>query len=112
MTVAVILLKDVTSLYAPELKDIGMITDAIFVDIDNDNDEDLIVIGEFMGINILFNENGLFKLSTSELSNYKGWWQSIQSGDFNGDGLLDLVVGNHGLNSRFSASKETNSIRY
>ena len=98
--------KDVTSLYAPELKDIGMITDAIFVDIDNDNDEDLIVIGEFMGINILFNENGLFKLSTSELSNYKGWWQSIQSGDFNGDGLLDLVVGNHGLNSRFSASKE------
>ena len=98
--------KDVTSLYAPELKDIGMITDAIFVDIDNDNDEDLIVIGEFMGINILLNENGLFKLSTSELSNYKGWWQSIQSGDFNGDGLLDLVVGNHGLNSRFSASKD------
>ena len=98
--------KDVTSINAPELKDIGMITDAIFVDIDNDNDEDLIVIGEFMGINILFNENGLFKLSTSELSNYKGWWQSIQSGDFNGDGLLDLVVGNHGLNSRFSASKE------
>ena len=64
--------KDVTSLYAPELKDIGMITDTLFVDIDNDNDEDLIVIGEFMGINILLNENGLFKLSTSELSNYKG----------------------------------------
>lgn len=98
--------KDLTSINAPELEDIGMITDAIFVDIDNDNDEDLIVIGEFMGINILLNENGIFRLSRSELSNYKGWWQSIQSGDFNGDGLLDLVVGNHGLNSRFSASKE------
>lgn len=98
--------KDITSINAPELEDIGMITDAIFVDIDNDNDEDLIVIGEFMGINILLNENGIFRLSRSELSNYKGWWQSIQSGDFNGDGLLDLVVGNHGLNSRFSASKE------
>ena len=98
--------KDLTHINAPELEDIGMITDAIFVDIDNDNDEDLIVIGEFMGINILLNENGIFRLSRSELSNYKGWWQSIQSGDFNGDGLLDLVVGNHGLNSRFSASKE------
>jgi len=98
--------KDVTSINAPELEDIGMITDALFVDIDNDNDEDLIVIGEFMGINILLNENGFFRLSKSELSNYKGWWQSIQAGDFNGDGLLDLVVGNHGLNSRFSASKE------
>ena len=59
-----------------------------------------------MGINILLNENGFFKLSKSELSNYKGWWQSIQAGDLNGDGLLDLVVGNHGLNSRFSASEE------
>ena len=64
--------KDVTSLYAPELKDIGMITDAIFVDIDNDNDEDLIVIGEFMGINILLNENGLFKYGLTRGDGIKG----------------------------------------
>ena len=96
--------KDMTPEIAPELENIGMITDAIFVDIDNDLDEDLIVIGEFMGINIFLNNNGDFKLDSSNLLDYKGWWQTIESGDFNGDGLIDLVLGNHGLNSRFSAS--------
>ena len=51
-----------------------MITDAIFVDIDNDKDEDLIVIGEFMGINLFYNQNGKFISSSSNLTNYKGWW--------------------------------------
>ena len=98
--------KDLTLEIAPELNNLGMITDALFVDIDNDLDEDLIVIGEFMGINIFINQNGNFKLSSSNMSKYKGWWQTIESADFNGDGLIDLVLGNHGLNSRFSASEK------
>ena len=98
--------KDITIDSAPDLMDIGMITDAIFIDIDNDGDEDLIVVGEFMGINIFYNQNGSFILGSTNLSKFKGWWQTINYGDFNGDGLTDLVVGNHGLNSRFSASEE------
>ena len=101
---------DVTEDLAPELIDFGMITDAIFIDIDNDKDEDLVVVGEFMGVSIFINTNGSFKLQSSNILNYKGWWQSISHGDFNGDGLVDLIVGNHGLNSRFKAS-ENNPIR-
>jgi len=101
---------DVTEDLAPELIDLGMITDAIFIDIDNDKDEDLVVVGEFMGVSIFINTNGSFKLQSSNILNYKGWWQSISHGDFNGDGLVDLIVGNHGLNSRFKAS-ENNPIR-
>ena len=84
-----------------------MITDAIFVDIDNDNDEDLIVVGEFMGINLFYNQSGKFTSSSSNLTNYKGWWQTIDSADFNGDGLMDIIVGNHGLNSRFNANEKS-----
>lgn len=101
---------DVTEDLAPEFIDFGMITDAIFIDIDNDKDEDLVVVGEFMGVSIFINTNGSFKLQSSNILNYKGWWQSISHGDFNGDGLVDLIVGNHGLNSRFKAS-ENNPIR-
>ncbi|MEC7773136.1 MAG: FG-GAP-like repeat-containing protein, partial [Bacteroidota bacterium] len=101
---------DVTKDNAAEFLNLGMITDAIFVDIDNDKDEDLIVVGEFMGINLFYNQNGTFTSSSSNLTNYKGWWQTIDSADFNGDGLMDIIVGNHGLNSRFSAN-EKNPIR-
>ena len=90
---------NVTKDNAPEFLNLGMITDAIFVDIDNDNDEDLIVVGEFMGINLFYNQSGKFTSSSSNLTNYKGWWQTIDSADFNGDGLMDIIVGNHGLNS-------------
>jgi hypothetical protein len=33
-----------------------------------------------------------------------GWWTSIASADFNGDGKLDYVVGNVGLNTQYHAN--------
>ena len=98
---------NVTKDNAPEFLNLGMITDAIFVDIDNDDDKDLIVVGEFMGINLFYNQSGKFTSSSSNLTNYKGWWQTIDSADFNGDGLMDIIVGNHGLNSRFNANEKS-----
>lgn len=97
---------DITDQFASELKGIGMITDGIFMDLDNDGDEDLIIVGEFMGVEIFVNDKGTFnRKKDNSLSNLKGWWNTIESSDLDNDGDLDLIVGNHGLNSRFKASK-------
>ncbi|TVZ58675.1 VCBS repeat protein [Flavobacteriaceae bacterium MAR_2010_105] len=90
---------------APEFKNLGMITDAIFVDVDNDGYSDLVVVGEFMGIRVFKNTQGTFKETNNQLSNLKGWWNTIVAADIDNDGDMDFVVGNHGLNSRFKASE-------
>ncbi len=96
---------DVTSQQAQELQGIGMVTDALFQDLDADGDEDLIVVGEFMGIEILVNEKGHFtKKANNKLASLKGWWNTIHPADLDNDGDMDFVLGNHGLNSRFKAS--------
>lgn len=98
---------DITQNAATELKGIGMITDAKFQDIDTDGDEDLIIVGEFMGIEILLNESGKFvKMKNNTLAGLKGWWNTIETSDLDGDGDMDFIIGNHGLNSRFKASQE------
>lgn len=95
---------DVTERAAQDLKDIGMITDALFQDLDQDGDEDLMVVGEFMGIEILINEGGSFtKKKNNPLANLKGWWNTLQPSDLDNDGDVDFILGNHGLNSRFKA---------
>jgi len=90
---------------APDFKDLGMITDALFTDINGDQFKDLVVVGEFMGIIVFENDNGSFKASkNTQLSNLKGWWNTITQSDLDNDGDMDLIIGNHGLNSRFKAS--------
>lgn len=98
--------ENATAEIAPSLDNLGMITDAVWTDIDNDNDEDLIVVGEWMNPTIFENENG--KLSDKSVqagtSDFKGWYHSIEASDVDGDGDIDFILGNHGLNSRFKAS--------
>ena len=100
--------RNVTDQRAPSLKEIGMITDAIWADIDGDQDADLLVVGEWMPISVFKNEGGTLVASTKAagLSESNGWWHSIVSHDLDNDGDLDFVVGNHGLNSRFRASTD------
>ncbi|MCA0132512.1 VCBS repeat-containing protein [Winogradskyella alexanderae] len=95
-----------TSDLAPEFATLGMITDALFIDIDQDKSEDLVVVGEFMGIRIFKNTQGKFKEVENDLTNLKGWYNTIEKADLDNDGDEDLIVGNHGLNSRFRASTE------
>jgi hypothetical protein len=98
---------DITKEKAPELNGLGMITDARFQDLDADGDDDLIIVGEYMGIELLQNDGGKFiRQEINPLSDLKGWWNTLESSDLDGDGDIDFIVGNHGLNSRFRASKE------
>jgi hypothetical protein len=90
---------------APKLNDIGMITDAKFVDLDFDNYNDLIIVGEYMGVRVFKNVKGHFFPVSDFLENEKGWWNTIHLDDLNNDGNIDIIAGNHGLNSRFKATK-------
>ncbi len=97
---------NVTKEIASDLKGIGMISDAVFLDYDNDGDLDLIVVGHWMPITLFENKNGNFELKIlDEFVNSNGWWNSIKAEDLNNDGLLDIVIGNHGQNSRFRATE-------
>jgi hypothetical protein len=97
---------DATSKYAPAVSNVGMVTDAIWIDLNDDSYEDLVLVGEWMPIRIFYNSADGFTEVTDQygLQNTTGWWNTIAAGDFNNDGHIDLVVGNLGLNSFLKAS--------
>jgi enediyne biosynthesis protein E4 len=95
---------DVTEKYAKDLAKTGMITQALWFDIDKDSDKDLLVCSEWGGIEAFINNKGAFAKKT--LASNKGWWNFILPVDINNDGNIDLLAGNLGLNSRLKASEE------
>ncbi|MBT4068748.1 MAG: VCBS repeat-containing protein, partial [Candidatus Marinimicrobia bacterium] len=86
--------------------EIGLVSGSVFSDIDNDGDPDLILAMEWGPVTILENINGKFKDVTANmgLSNFKGWWNGVATGDFNEDGLLDIVATNWGVNTKYHFS--------
>jgi hypothetical protein len=98
---------DVTAQIAPELsRPIGMITDALWIDVDGDKQVDLVTAGEWMPIQFYRNTGGRFTdvTSASRLPPLRGWWFSLTAGDFDKDGRPDIVAGNLGLNHTYSTS--------
>ena len=96
---------DVTAQLAPDLARVGMVTDALWADVDGDGRLDLIVVGEWMPITIFHNTGTkLVRVATKGFEHSAGWWNRIIAGDFDGDGRVDFVVGNLGLNTRLHAS--------
>ena len=94
---------------------LGMVTDAVWLDINKDGWEDLIVVGQFMPISVFENHLGKLVNATNAygLSGTSGWWTRILADDFDNDGDTDIVVGNLGLNTQLKASaSEPLSITY
>ncbi|MFB6098208.1 MAG: FG-GAP repeat domain-containing protein, partial [Salinibacter sp.] len=97
---------DVTASVAPGLTEIGLVSDALWTDFNDDGETDLLLVGEWMPITFFKNEEGQFTNVTETVGpeNTKGWWNSLAAGDFDRDGDTDYVAGNLGLNTRFEAS--------
>jgi len=102
--------KDVTKTKAPDFKNLGLVTDAVWTDIDKDGWTDLMIVGEWMPITVFRNHEGSFENITKkiDLQDTNGWWFSIQQADFDKDGDMDFIIGNLGLNYKYKANeKET-----
>ena len=98
--------ENITDEYAGDLLKIGMVTDALWTDIDGDNDPDLLVAGEWMPITVMINDQGkLVRQENTGLEETQGWWFSLAAGDFDQDGDIDFIGGNLGLNYKYKTSK-------
>ena len=99
---------DITDEIAPQFRKLGMVTDAVWTDYNNDKKLDLIITGDWMPISIFKNENDHFVPQTKEadLENSTGWWSSIAQADFDKDGDMDYIVGNLGLNYKSQATEK------
>lgn len=109
------LLKNIKGVLTPidlqnniEFNSLGMVSDAKWVDIDGDFDDDLVVVGEYSSIQIFKNNKGEFnKIINKELENNKGLWRCIEIYDKDNDGDFDLLIGNFGSNNMYNISQET-----
>lgn len=106
---------DLSSTIAPQIKEIGMVTDALWLDLNNDKIKDLIIVGEWMPIKVFLNKSGKLVDASSSYIKFAstGWWNRIYADDFDNDGDADLIIGNLGFNAQFKASeKEPLSLYY
>lgn len=99
---------DVTDAIAPELRKVGMVRGMDWADLDADGKPELIIAGEWMPIQVYAYQNGRFSPRTGQfgLSNTHGAWRFLQAADIDGDGDIDLLAGNLGLNTRYTATPE------
>lgn len=98
---------DVTATVCPDLARPGMVSSVVWADLDNDRQKELVIAGEWMPIRIFKYGSGKMTetTATANLSASHGMWRSLAAADIDLDGDLDLVAGNHGLNTEYKASE-------
>jgi hypothetical protein len=108
--------EDVTDAIAPGLREVGMVTGALWCDVDGDGWPDLLLTLEWGPVKYFHNNQGRGFEDWSDRGGFSaagtGWWTSIASADFNGDGRPDFVVGNVGLNTQYQASPQFPAVIY
>ncbi|MGB7395897.1 MAG: VCBS repeat-containing protein [Pricia sp.] len=97
---------DATERFAYDLKDAGMMTDAIWADVDGDGKKDLITVSEWGRPNVYKNSGRRLGRSSTSLDSLYGWWNAIEAADLDNDGDMDFILGNQGSNVPYKASKE------
>lgn len=98
---------DVTDSVNKDLATRGMVTAAVWADINNDSWPDLIISGEWMPIVVFINDKGkLVEYKGAELNDTNGWWTNVSAQDIDGDGDIDFLLGNAGLNMQITASPD------
>ncbi|XLS28756.1 VCBS repeat-containing protein [Flavobacteriaceae bacterium M23B6Z8] len=95
-----------TDRYAYDLKDAGMITDAIWIDVDGDQKKDLVTVSEWGNPNIYKNSGRRLAKLTTSLDSLSGWWNTITAADLDKDGDNDFVLGNQGSNLPYKTNYE------
>jgi hypothetical protein len=99
---------DVTKEVAPDLLKLGLITAALWTDVDNDGWVDLMIVGEFMPIMCYKNNGGksFTPFGKDAFAHTSGWWNSLTASDFDNDGDMDYIAGNLGLNTRYKGNEK------
>ena len=99
---------DVTATVCPMLFKAGMVTAAVWADIDNDKKADLVIAGEWMPVRFFHNNGAVLQETNTALneSNY-GMWRSLTIADADNDGDMDVIAGNLGTNCDYRCSEKT-----
>ncbi|MBL7696816.1 MAG: VCBS repeat-containing protein [Chitinophagaceae bacterium] len=100
--------KDSTEKVCADLQTVGIVTDAVFTDLNNDKQPDLLVVGEWMPVKVFINQHGKLTDASSQYIGFgsAGWWNRIAAEDMDGDGDEDFIIGNCGLNTQFHVNEK------
>jgi len=96
------------------LENVGLVSGAVFSDLDGDGLPELVLACEWGPVRVFGNQAGRFREVTPAwgLAQYPGWWNGVTTGDLDGDGRLDIVASNWGLNSSYRATAEHPALVY